>query len=515
MINKKPSYEELERKLKLAESIIDVIRKGEVDAIVRQNEVSLVRSERSVRHTEDELQKFQAHYLAIIEDQTEMICRYYTDGLLSFVNRSFCDYFKQSQKNLIGKRFKLNVHKDDKINVKNQIKQLNNDKPVINVIFRIYLDEDDLRWLKWTIRAIFLDDKIVEYQAVGVDITKDKNAEIQLKEAKDIAESASRMKTEFLENMSHELRTPLNIILGYSRYYVNDQNIPDNLQDIFKDINKSGEHLLTIINDILDMAQIDMNRITFVDNEFLLIDFLTEIADIINLQAKKKEIIFEFDYDKNLPKIINADEKRLRQILLKLLTNAVKFTDKGGNISFKIECVNDIIRFTIKDSGIGICNELKEKIFLPFHQCKNNRGFTEGIGIGLAICNKLANMMGSEIHFNSTINKGSIFWFDLLLEKIAPDNNDLEKNDNFVSKKYIEKNDELNNEQNNELNIPSKDYIKKLYKMAMTGNIIGIEKLVNDIINLDINYKPFADKINKYANDFKLNELRIFIKNYI
>jgi PAS domain S-box-containing protein len=251
------------------------------------------------------------------------------------------------------------------------------------------------------------------YLAIKEDITERKQALEELQIAKEMAESANKAKSTFLASMSHELRTPLNGILGYAQILNRDKNLTKHQKDGIEIIQRSGEHLLTLINDILDISKIEANKLELRACDFRLSSFLKEIAKLFRIRIEDKGI--EFITEINLPLIIHADEKRLRQILLNLLSNAVKFTQQG-QIKLKVSQINELIRFEVEDSGIGILPKNLETIFLPFQQVgENNLQQAEGTGLGLAISKKMVEMMTGQLRVESTHGKSSRFWFEIPL----------------------------------------------------------------------------------------------------
>ncbi len=257
------------------------------------------------------------------------------------------------------------------------------------------------------------------------------SAEIQERQkAEAAARDASRAKSEFLANMSHELRTPLNGILGYAQIFQRDKHLSPQQQDGIGVIQRCGEHLLALIEDILDLSKIEARRMALVPAEFHLPDFLQGITAICRIRAAQKNIAFNCEYLSSLPNAISADEKKLRQILINLIGNAVKFTEKGG-VTFKVlreertevlttNLTKVKIRFQVEDTGIGIAADELPKIFSPFEQVGNTRRHTEGTGLGLAISRQLVEIMGAQLKVESTLGRGSIFWFEL--ELLAVDN---------------------------------------------------------------------------------------------
>jgi len=246
---------------------------------------------------------------------------------------------------------------------------------------------------------------------------------VELTAAKAAAEQANRAKSMFLANMSHEFRTPLNAILGFSQIIARDNQLPLKLRDPMNIIMKSGEHLLSLINDVLDLARIESGKTRLEPVEFDLGSLIADLIDMLRIRAREKGLELRLDQSSSFPRFVRTDPAKLRQILINLIGNAIKFT-KHGYITINLALASRIkgtlqheLLFSITDTGIGISKEDQKRLFNPFEQLGSSTKY-EGTGLGLSIVNEFVKLMGGQISIESDTGKGSTFKFSIVCDPV-------------------------------------------------------------------------------------------------
>lgn len=314
------------------------------------------------------------------------------------------------------------VHPDDLNSTLDSMKLLSLNNPVLKFTNRYRTVHGDYRFIEW--HSVPVGNLIY---AAARDITERIRVENELKEAQVIAEKANRSKSDFLSRMSHELRTPLNSILGFAQL-LEMGHLEASQEKGVHHILKSGKHLLNLINEVLDISRIESGQLS-VSIEPIEVNYLiNEVNEIVHTSAIGKNITIHLPINSNTPVFVKADKQRLKQILINLVNNAIKYNHDGGEVWISTECITadsnqtEKLRISVRDNGMGISEGNINRIFHPFERIGAEKTNIEGTGLGLAVVKQLADLLGASLGVESKINRGSTFWLELI--KVE---NDLEK----------------------------------------------------------------------------------------
>lgn len=302
------------------------------------------------------------------------------------------------------------IHPEDREPIQRQLqKVIDCQLPRFDAQFRIIWSDQSEHYLHANAELRHTEaGKAFRLLGVSWDVTAQKQAEIEIIRAREEAEAASHAKSTFLANMSHELRTPLNAIMGYAQLLEHQSGFSAAQVRMISTIYRSGDYLLTLITDILDLAKIEAGRLDILPTSCDLKPVFQNLIDVFRMRAEQKSILFIADLAEDLHGCVEIDEKRLRQILMNLLSNAVKFTEQG-EVTLSAAYQDKHLLLTVKDTGIGIAAEQKDAIFEPFQQFGESHYKAKGTGLGLAICRKLVELMHGDLDFDSQLGQGSEF----------------------------------------------------------------------------------------------------------
>lgn len=364
-----------------------------------------------------------------------------TDGLCTFFNKGWLEFRGRTMEEEMGNGWAEGVHPDDFDGCLNTYLTSFEQRKDFRMEYRLQRHDGEYRWILDTgVPRYELNGDFGGYVGSCLDISDRKKAEEQLRHyrehleelvkertdelstAKEAAEAANKAKSTFLAKMSHELRTPLNAILGYSQFMQRDASLPANQREYLDIINRSGKHLLGLINDVLEVSRIEAKRVTAEKVVFDIRSLLSDLHDMFQLKTESKGLRFDLIELGPLPRYVIADERKLRQMLINILGNAVKFTPEGG-IAVRVAVMNENehekrLVVEVEDTGPGIAEEELDLVFKAFDQTATGRHIEGGTGLGMAISRDFARMMGGDLTVTSRVGQGSIFRLEIGIEEV-------------------------------------------------------------------------------------------------
>jgi PAS domain S-box-containing protein len=383
---------------------------------------------------ETALREAEEKYRNIYENALNGIFQTAIDGKYISANPALANiYGYDSPADLIAAQPNFNNQLYVKPNRRDEFAALMNEYGILsNFESEIYRKDGSIIWISENCRAVCDEaGNLLYYEGFIKDITDNKQAEIKMQQAKEVAEAANKAKSTFLANMSHELRSPLNAVIGFAQIMIRSKTLPPENQEDVAIILRSGEHLLALINQVLDLSKIEAGRTTINAKSFDFYQLIDDLEDMFALKAEQKGLQLIFHRDAEVPHYICTDEVKLRQVLINLLNNAIKFTSEGG-VSVQItggrrnihkNSTDQLpggywLHFEVKDTGAGIAAEEINQLFEAFVQTKTGKDSQEGTGLGLAISRQFVQLMGGEITVSSEFGKGAVFQFDIQVHRV-------------------------------------------------------------------------------------------------
>lgn len=366
------------------------------------------------KQAEEALRESEARFRTIFESADIGITLLNPEGYVIAANPKFQQMLGYSAEELRHMTFADYIHPDDLAQDAGFYRELQSGQRVSYKLEKRYIRKDGT--IVWGWVTVSLMDVPANPAGIAVriveDVTQRKQVEIDLQQAKEAAEAANHAKSAFLATMSHELRTPLNAILGFAQLMARDRSLSLEHQEFLRMIERSGEHLLALINDVLEVSKIEAGHTKLIEEHFDLQRLIADIGEMFRPRAEGKHLELLVEQVPGLPQYICADEGKLRQILINLLSNAIKFTAAGG-VTLRLRFRDGQLDIEVEDTGVGIPIEEQSIIFDAFTQSSNSRNMGEGTGLGLTISRQFVRLMGGEISVRSQVQRGTVFSFSI------------------------------------------------------------------------------------------------------
>ncbi|TXI69563.1 MAG: PAS domain S-box protein [Cyclobacteriaceae bacterium] len=394
----------------------------------RQNIIGLVGISIDITESKlasEEIARKEKLYRLVSENSQDVISLHKVDGTFEYISPACIELHGYTPEEIVGRLGTDFMHPDDAAQTLSKtdefLRMMHNHEPLEPMQFRIATKNRGLVWVENVIKPIYTHGKLTGFQSTVRDISVRKLYEAALQEAKEKAEAATKVKSQFLSMMSHEIRTPINGILGLTNLLMDENPREDQLPRLNL-LKFSGENLLTIINDVLDFSKAEAGKVVLETAPFNLHEVASNVINVLALKAEEKGIALMLELDPNLPRYLAGDSVRLTQVLTNLINNAIKFTEQGSvNLeikSTKSEKHNHAIRFVITDTGIGIPEDKLNSIFESFTQASSDTTRKYGgTGLGLAITKNLVELMGGKVQVKSKVGEGSTFWFEVAMSE--------------------------------------------------------------------------------------------------
>jgi PAS domain S-box-containing protein len=419
------------------------------------------------------------------------------------------------------------VHPDDRQKLENITRDAIAQGKSYEVEYRAVYPDGTMRYMIVHGRLEFNSQgELARLSSTTQDITEWKQIQTELQQAKEAAEAAARTKSAFIANMSHEFRTPLNAILGFSQLMNNSPNLSQEEKENLIIIRRNGEHLLALINQVLDLSKIEAGRMMLSEKVFDLYNLLDDLKDTFSLQMKQKHLQLKIECFPSVPQYVRTDEMKLRQVLMNLLSNAWKFTSQGsvtlrmklGLVSPAVENNKFLITFEVEDTGIGISPKELENIFQPFVQTAGDK-FQTGTGLGLTISRQFVELMGGMMSVYSQLEKWTIFQVTIPVYSFPKKDSFTDIPAYFPQNVHIDSVDLINENHPlidkfhiRALSLFPTEWLETFYQVSLEGNIQLIEQKIAEIRPQN---ESLAQKLTALTQEYQLEDILLLIESII